>query len=195
MDPDLRFFRFEPALAQGSAQFGHIVGFDKMYLLRKGAPVGDAFPADATYVMSDDAPDDLVVEDAISTLDSELVVSPGARAVLAPLVGDAVEWLEVGVVNHKGRREPGPYAIANALRLVDAVDRDASVFMANPLMPDRMMNVTELAVDEGRIPDDAVLFRLAGLAQVLGVRRDVTEAVRDAGLTGFDFLPFTSFRG
>ena len=195
MDPDLRFFRFEPAVTSESAHFGHIVGFDQTYLLRKGAPVGDAFPTDATFVMSDDFPDSIVVEDAISTLDSELVVSPRARAVLAPLVEGVVEWLEVGLINHKGRAEPEPYAIANVLRHVDAVDREASTYMANPLMPGRMMNVTELVVDEGQIPEDAPLFRLDGLTQVLGVRRDVADAVREAGLTGFDFLPFTGFRG
>jgi hypothetical protein len=190
------FLRFEPALTNESAHFGHIQGFEDTFRLRKAQPVGDAFPADATYVMSPDFPDNLVVEDAVSTLDSEIVVSPRARAVFeAHGVEDQIEWLEVGLVNHKGRTEPERYAIANVLRHADAVDLEASAFMRNFINPSLMMNVTDLVIDESKIPDDVSVFRLSALPRLVGIRRDLAEAILAAGLTGFAFLRLSDFHG
>jgi hypothetical protein len=194
LPPDDRFLRFEPALTDESAHFGHIQGFEDTFLLRKARPVGDAFPSDATFVMSPDFPDNVVVEDAVSTLDSELVLSPRARAVFEAH-GAEVEWLDVGLVNHKGRRHPEPYALANVLRHAEAVDLDASAFSRNLLNPALIFNVTQLAIDEARVPPEAVVFRLSALPRVVAVRRDLAEAVRAAGLTGFAFSRLADFRG
>lgn len=192
---DTPFLRIEPVAPPGAARFTHAENFRYRFLLRKGRPLGDRYPTDTAYRMNRDFPDDIALEDAAFNLDRQLVVSERLRAFLEERGGPDLEFLPVTLINHKGRAEKASYAIVNLLRHVDAIDQEATAFEWNELDETSMSEVSNLTVDPSRIPDDAVLFRLQHLTNVMGVRRDLAEAIEAEGFTGLDFTDFADYRG
>jgi hypothetical protein len=145
--------------------------------------------------MNPNFPDDLALEDAAYNLDNQLVVNGRLRAFLEAQEAPDLEFLPVALVNHKGRTEKEPYAIVNLLRHVDAVDKDATEHSWNALDDTAMIGVKNLTVDPERVPDDAVLFRLVHMTDVIAVRRDLAEALSAEGFTGLAFTAFSDYNG
>lgn len=192
---DAPYLRLLPSVPVGAARFTHIENFRRSYKLLRGREVADEFPTDAAYRMNRDFPDDLGMEDAVFNLDQQLIVSERLRAFLEEREVSGVEYLPVSLLNHKGRPIKEPYAIANLLRHIDCVDKDATEHEWNPLKETAMIKVKNLTIDPERVPDDAVLFRLVHVADVIGVRRDLAQAMEDAGFTGISFTDFADYNG
>jgi len=192
---DAPYLRLLPIAPVGAARFRHLENYEDDFMLLEGEPVADEFPTDAAYRMNADFPDDIALEDAAFNLDNQLVAGERLQAFLRERVpADDVEFLPVSLINHKGRAESG-YAIANVVRHVDCVDQEATSFEWNALDDTAMVDVKNLTIDPERVPDDVLLFRLAHVTDVIGVRRDLAETLEAEGFTGLDFTDFADYRG
>ncbi len=189
------YVRLKPVAPRGAAHFGFLKGYDDDWKLVEGVSVADEFPGDAAYRMNKDLPNDMGLEDAVHNLNSQLVVSERLRAFLESRGDLKIEFLPVRLINHKGREVREPYAIANILRHVDAVDKEATIHEWNSLDDTAMIGIKNLTVNPASVPDDALLFRLVHVTDVIGVRSDLAEALREAGFTGLDFPDFSAYKG
>lgn len=190
---DAPYLHLQTVVPVGGARFGRLEGFRRKYKLMRGREVADEFPADASFQMNRDFPDDLGLEDAAFNLSNQLVVSERLRAFLEAREVSGVEFLPVTMLDHKGRSVKADYVIANLLTHVDCVDKEATTHEWNPLNENAMVGVRNLTVDPERIPDDVQLFRLEHVAGVIGVRRDLAEALEAEGFTGLAFSDFADY--
>lgn len=192
---DSPYVRLEPVAPFGAARFVHLERYDDDWQLLEGMRLSDEFPSDAQYRMDRNFPDDIGLEDAAYTLDNQLVVGKRLRTFLEARGDLEVEFLPVRLVNHKGREVHEPYAIANVLHHVDAVDQEATAHEWNSLDDTAMVDIENLTVDPSRVPDDVALFRLVHVTDVIGVRRNLADALQAEGFTGLSFPDFSDYEG
>ncbi|NMO19039.1 hypothetical protein HPC49_43430 [Pyxidicoccus fallax] len=129
--------------------------------------------------------------DFIDNPDKVLYVSQRVQDVLKErgLVGAAVELLPFVLLDKRGRRVRESYAIANPLVCVSCLDFERSKYRRTASDPNELAEVKLLYVREDSIPDDAQLFRLAELTDMVVLRSDLLEAFQKAGLTGLAVHP------
>ncbi|MEL7363273.1 MAG: DUF1629 domain-containing protein [Bacteroidota bacterium] len=192
---DAPYLRLVTVAPTGAARYKHLEGYDRDYKLLKGRELVRSFPSDASYRMNRDFPDDLGLEDAAFNLDYQLVVSERLRAFLEAREVPGIEFLSVTMLDHKARAVTADYAIANLLTHVDCVDKEATTHEWNSLDDTAMVGVKNLTVEPDRVPDGVPLFRLVHVTDVIGVRRDLAEALQAEGFTGLTFTDFADYKG
>lgn len=169
-------------------------GFDEEHRIAYAQPVADRFPADTSYKMSDERPNDIQLADAVDNHDNYLLVSPGLRAFLEAEGGARAEFLPTQILNHKSRVASDEYVIVNVLDVYDAIDLDRSEVKWNNIDPDKITRFRKLVLDEERIPADCRVLRLKHFPNRLLVREDLAEAIQDQGFTGVSFVPTDGFK-
>ncbi|HPH69878.1 MAG TPA: hypothetical protein PLF40_29200 [Kofleriaceae bacterium] len=111
---------------------------------------------------------------------------------LANVIADAaavdVELLPATILDHKGRPAKRDYFIVNVLPLIEAVDRNASVFMPSSATPSAIFSFTRLVLDHRVLQHEPAIFRLKEEHQTTLVREDVVKTLASSGLTGFRFI-------
>lgn len=168
------------------AHFRFIENFEEeSFRLFKCEHLSGDWPADASYRMSDDYPENIELVDFLHVLDNTLVISREARNLLESASVPDMEYLPVRVLNHKGRAVKREYFVANVLRQIDCIDKDKTSFKWHPISKDRMKRVSNLTVDDSKIDSDVMIFRMQHLPFPRWIRRDLVDRLSSAGLQGF----------
>jgi len=176
------------------AQFGVIQNYRNRLLLKEGKSLAAGFPADASFVMDPDFPNAVALPDVLYTMGSMLVINQKVRDVLEARAVPDIEFLPVNIVNHKGRKTKEQYVLVNMLRIVDCVDRAKTKHTLNPLAPDKMVDVSDVVLDEKKIDKDTQLFRPLGLAVLMVARRDLGDHLKAAKVTGLGVGEIVEFK-
>jgi hypothetical protein len=147
------------------------------------------FPADACFRMSPDFPKDVKLADVLPN-DNRFVVGSERfvellRAAKALARNDV---FEVGILNHKGRREKAKYFLVHQYDFPRCVDAKATVGERSAMDADEYIALTKLVLDERRIPKDLALFRPREYNNRPFFRRDVAQQIMDAGITGLHLV-------
>jgi hypothetical protein len=170
-------------------------GYEEAFKLKRGSPVGEAFPEDAHFDMNPDFPDDIKLGDNIKNTGGFILVSKALRDLLETAGASNLEYLAVRIINHKGRLASADYFIINPLAVYDAIDFAQSVVKRNNINPDSLSSVSKLVIDPSKVPPEATLFRLKAFERRVVVRRQVADRLTAAGLVGIGFTDVTTFRG
>jgi hypothetical protein len=168
---------------EGYCVVGHPPGVKKGYQLTEGVSRADGWPTGLMCRMSDDYPKDIQLPDSFFG-PAWLIVSARTMALLQGQGAPQVEYLPVGVADHKGRSVATDCAIVNPLAVVDAIDVTASGVSWNAIQDDLIDSCQRLVIDEARVPADLQLFRLRHLEFAVIVRAGLAAALRAAGLVG-----------
>lgn len=160
-----------------------------------GAARTGRFPADAHFEMNEDFPKDIKLADALGNKDTFLVVSERLADFLASAKAlKNNELLEVGIVNHKGRREKAKYFIVHQIKRPSCVDKKKTVGTVSNIDRTQYQFVDELVLDESRIDPKVAILRAAEYPDVPLFRRDLAEQIEGAGFTGgISFLELDQF--
>lgn len=190
----MRYLIGEFDVGLGACRLESLEGDDRDYELFDGIPRAVDFPPDTRFVMNEDFPDDLRTEDFISNLTSVLVISSRTQQVIDAKGLKNNELLPVTLINHKGRKEKGPFYILHQVALQDCIDFEKTVCTRNAIDPDLLSTISQLVLDERRIDPTVPLFRLKYFPYAPMFREDLVEKVRSAGLTGIKFTEPSHFK-
>lgn len=168
---------------EGYCVVGLPAGVSKAFQLAQGVSRAQDWPAGLLCRMSDDYPKDIQLPDCFFGV-AWVIVSARAQALLQASGGAQVEYLPVGVADHKGRGVAADCAIVNPLAVVDAIDVPASEVRWNAIRRDLISGCKRLVIDPARVPADLQLFRLRHLEHTVIVRGDLAQALQAAGLVG-----------
>lgn len=188
MGMDMSFTIGSAKVGRGACRLGALQGVERDYELHQGVSRTNGFPSDARFRMSDDFPNDIRTEDFIKNMNSLLVVSARAREVLEAQPLKHNEFLPVTLINHKDRKEKGPFFIVHQVSLQDCIDTAKTVAEENPINPEYFISLSKLFIDEQRIDPEVSLFRMKRLPSHPVFRGDLVERLKSAGLTGIKFI-------
>ena len=104
------------------------------------------------------------------------------------------------------------YHIANVVGLIDCVNHqtsDLDYYTPRPNIPDDMPDdmkaalqqepdndidfIRKIVLDETKIPEDIKIFRLKDCPRILVFKEEIVNAIREAKLTGFVFVPLEKY--
>ncbi|AKQ65576.1 hypothetical protein A176_002488 [Myxococcus hansupus] len=168
--------------------------FERDFELFDGISRASDSSADAYFEMDEDFPDDIRTEDFIVELTSLLVVSERTRQTLDAIGMKNNEFLPVTILNHKGRKEKGPFHILHQVTLQDCIDFEKTVCERNAFDPDLLSSISQFVLDERRIDPEVSLFRPRYFPYAPMFREDLVEKIRSAGLTGIKFTDPSLFK-
>lgn len=189
----MRYLIGEDHIGRGACRLDRLEGDEFDYALFDGVPRAADFPSDARFRMNDSFPEDLRTEDFISNITSALVVSARTRELFEGAALPHNEFLPVDIINHKDRKERGPFFILHQIELQDCIDFERTVCTRNAIDPALLSSIDQLVLDEGRINTRAPIFRLKYFPYAPMFREDIVEQIRAAGLTGIRFTEPSRF--
>lgn len=188
------FAIWRSSYVEGYCVVGLPAGVSKGFQLAQGVSRAQGWPAGLLCRMSDDYPKDIQLPDSFFGV-AWVIVSARARALLQSRGGPQVEYLPVGVADHKGRTVADDCAIVNPLTVVDAIDVVASGVQWNPIRKDLISGCQRLVIDAARVPAELQLFRLRHLEHTVIVRAELAQAMQAAGLVGLALQDPASYTG
>jgi hypothetical protein len=175
------------------ARFGLVEDYPDSYELHEGLPLADSFPDDAHFAMDKDYRKQTQLTDVLHTLGDVLVVSERLRGILEARKTAGLEFLPVGLRDHAGKKVKAEYFVANLLPLVDCVDRKKTKYKPNKLDPDELTSVSNLTLDEKKIPTDVELFRTKGIPVLMVARRRLIDDLLKAKISGLGTAELAAF--
>ncbi|WP_338041926.1 MULTISPECIES: imm11 family protein [Myxococcus] len=154
----------------------------------EGVPARGLYPAALDFHMSRRMGGKGVTDCLRNTL-GYLFVSARFRQVLESSAGVDIEYLPIRLINHKGRREPGEFFVANVLGALDCMDMRRSEYEPSALRKGEVFGLRKLELDMSRIEPSRNLFRLTTMPRLIIARWELVQAMELAGLAGVSVSP------
>lgn len=166
------------------------------YELAEGISRADGFPPNAAFRMNPSFPRDVQVADAIQTRhgDAVMLISATLRELLERFEPPEMEYLPVTIYDHNGGIASDTHIVANSCHVMDVLDHDAMGIVWNPMDPMAIMLCQRVALDGSKMEESPALFRPKNLEKRILVRRDVSRAILEAGVTGPFFTELDEVR-
>ena len=171
-----------------------VEGYDDNFQFQEGISLLEEFPEAAAYRMSDDHPRQIALHDFLPNTEGVLLVGENVRAFLEKEKVKNLEFLPVAILNHKGRKAKEKYFIVNPFPLVDCVDAKKTSFTPNPINKECWINVTNLTIDEKRVPQGFELFHVTHIPGLMLIDEKLAAKMKAAKLRGFEVIPTSQYR-
>lgn len=172
---------------------GDLAGLEDDYRLNDGTPLAEGFPTDVAFHMHPDYPNDILLTDSL--LNSNLLIVGHQR--LADFLKQRnipeLEFLPVGIIDHKGRKSAENYFVIHPTHPIDCLDKANSIFSNSFILPENISSIDRLALDESRIPKDRQVFRLKGFWNIALFRRDLAADLDREGFSGLGWLEISDY--
>lgn len=166
---------------------------DRAWELHEGVPREATFPPDALFRMSDSHKRNIGLTDNLMNLSGLAVISQRLKELLAGRSLKNVEYLPVKIINHKKREVKERYFILHPIVPQDCLDLQRSGCSYNAIIPTDIDSVQSLVIDPARLDPDVSIFRLKDFGAPLLVRRDLSEAIGNAGFRGVAFIELDEY--
>jgi hypothetical protein len=150
----------------------------------KGILVPDP-PDRITFTMTSEEKGDL--GDYVVTGLRGLVISGRFKRALDAFGVDNVQYIPAQIDDEVDGRTYDDYFVANIIGLVDCIDMQRSKLTMRAAMPDKIRDINELHIDEGRARGHD-LFRLDRQFTIILVSERLKKALERAKLIGVDFV-------
>jgi hypothetical protein len=168
-------------------------GLDKAFRLNNGTPLAGAWPDTVSLHMHPDFPTDILLPDNVLNADMLVVASLRLQECVRSLAPVEVEYLPVKIIDHKRRIANAAYSIIHPTNPVDCIDKEQSIFEPDFIDPNDIDTIDKLVLDDSKIPEDRLFFRLKGFWGITLVRRDVASAITAAGCSGIEWLELDAY--
>ncbi len=142
-------------------------GYEPLWQATQGVPLGARHPSPPPVFEMSRRLGGKALYDCVENTLGYLIVSERVRGALEDRATSPIEFLPLHIQNHKGRREPRGYFIANVLGQVDCADRARSQYMDSSMRPGQFCDLTMLFLDPARVDPKRNIFRLAELPRVI----------------------------
>jgi hypothetical protein len=158
----------------------------KAWLLDATAPLGDAFPLDATYKV--DLRAGHMVADILPNFLLVLMVSGRMRALMEEADIKNVEYLRFSLLDKKRKPVGQDFYIAHLIGSVDCFDAERSKVRMSHIRPGQIADIYRLNLLLDKIPPEQKLFRLQQRPATFIIRSDFLQVLQAQGITGYRIL-------
>ncbi len=172
---------------------GPLENVEDEFEIKRGVSRAEGFPSDASFEMDPAYPKDIQLADNIYNLEGLPVVSKGLKEVVEGRQPKETEFLQVAIINHKGRVASDEYYILNPYGTVDCIDKEESDIEWNEIEKDLISSCFGLVLDESRVDFERLMFRPRYVPTIVLVRGDLADELTEAGFSGLRFTPVDEF--
>ncbi len=175
-----------------------LTGVEADWQLRKGYPRQEGFPAEATFRMNPDFPNNTVMPDSLANINLFIVGSLKLVEFLKARGLEGVEYLPVNIQGPKKKVVSTEYSIVHPINPIDCLDIPKCKPSWDSRKKEAIEQVKKLVLDDAKvaeIPPQRQLFRPLYFHRVILVSRELAGAIDQAGFTGIGWQEFEDFRG
>ncbi len=157
---------------------------EKIHRPTVGRLMGDAYRSTEDFHMSR-RKGGKAVRDCLPNILGYFIVSD----VFKELLGEFnIEWLEINLIDHKGRQVERSFHIANLLTIIDCVDLKKSEYIEDPMDRPTFQYTDKLVLNTEKV-GEAALFRPLHTPDKFIVSTGLKERIEQQGMTGVSFTP------
>lgn len=164
-------------------------GLDNPWMLKEGIRlgIGEEFPEDAVFPIYEDSGD--ILTDFIDNISSQIMINEKVKSffIKSGITEDFVEYLPFKICDKQGEILDEQYYICNPIQKYECLDVDKSDVYTRK--SGKIVGVNNVALNEDKIPDDALIFRLGEVPSEIILKRDFVEKVDREGFTGLICVP------
>lgn len=168
-------------------------GFDSVGQLFRGAPLSGTFPPDAAFKMRSEFPENTVLTDSLSNLDSLIIGSLRLKEFFQARDISNVEYHPVTIRDHKNKVIKSQYFIINPTSNVDCLDISASGAVMSRIKTTKVQFIKKLVLREDVVDPSRQIFRITNFDRITLVRTDLAEAIDQAGFTGIRWVEASKY--
>lgn len=170
-----------------------LTGFEKISRLWRGEPLAGEFPGDAGFKMRADFPENTVLTDSLSNLNSLIVGSQRLREFLEGRKVSHIEYHPVTVRDHKGKVIKSQYYIINPISNVDCLDLPASGAVMSRVKTTKVQFIKKLVLRDQALDVSRQIFRITNFDMITLVREDLAAAMDNAEFTGVRWIEASKY--
>lgn len=170
-------------------------GVENKWELNEGIPRSADFTAEATFKMDLDLLYNTILTDNLKNKDMLVVASRRLKEFLEEWNLEKVEYLPVTIIDHKGKPIQENYFIIHPIHPIPCLDVEKCGATWSPLDEEAIDFIERMVIDESLIDTrtqsitvDRKLFRPKYFDCITLVRRDLAEAIDEAGFTGVEWM-------
>ncbi len=179
-----------------SCSLASLQGYPDDWKLYDGVPLESEFPSDVFFPMDPNYPRRSRLTDCIKNLNKTVVVSGRVRDFLAARDLPGVEYLPVGIRNHKGvMAKGGPFYIVHPNSSVDCLDLEACEPRYSSIVKTEVATLKRLVIENSKLDPALQLFRVRHVSGQVFVRNELAEALNAEGFLGFHWLRLEYYEG
>ncbi len=189
MSTELTYSSLELNSDEAFATIKRLPGVPYSYMLREGdALTAQDFPDGLLFPIAPENGDCL--GDSVDNIFSCFMVSERLKVFLEgiPELDGAIQFLPFGVLDKNAEKIEGKYYLANVLPSYDCYDVERGDFKAHP-RTGLVWRIKTMVLDDGKIPNDAMIFRLGEIKARIILRSDLIKAINDQGFIGLSVCP------
>ena len=160
--------------------------------INEGLSLIENWPDGLTMQYSDDNPEGVLLTDHITNTVSWLIVSEKFKRSLERLDLDYLEFLPIGLLDHKGRAKKEPYWIVNFTKLFPAVNREKSV--CEDTIGGTLGFFEKLVLTDEIEKNGPPMFCVKEQPRLFLFRQDYKDKIEKLGLTGFRLVPTDEYK-
>jgi len=170
-------------------------GVERPWEISKGVPRAHDFAPGAQFRMDKQFKKQVTLSDNIANSEGMAVISAPLRKFLEEQELTQVEYLDVALVDHKGKAVKEKYFILHPTVVVDCIDTQNSNVTWNAIDPDMISSIGNLVFKPNSIDPGLAIFRPKHKERRLFVRRDLADAIKAKAFTGVMFIEPSKFKG
>jgi uncharacterized protein DUF1629 len=163
----------------------------KQYQLKQGKSRREGWPDAVIFPYSRDKREGLELTDWIDNSKSWMIISTAFRKVLEGVPVPDVEYLPIQLQNHKKKITSTDYSIGNFTKLVEAVDREQSVFKE---AGGDITRFDKLVLRPDVVRSGPPMFRMKERDILVLAREDLVKKLQNAGMTGVTFVETDKYK-
>jgi len=169
--------------------------FENSELLNRSADLLCSWPPDAYFPMDPQFPRNIGLADNLQNLDSVAVISDSLRQYLEGKGVPNIQFLPVGIMNHKGKLVANKYFIVNPIHPQDCLDVIGSEPAYYNIAPTEVRRVKRLVLDPKKLVPEVSIFRIKNFWSPILIRAGLANEIVEAGFTGVAWKNPLKYKG
>ena len=160
---------------------------EDLWKLDEGISCKDWFPDELTFELNPNY--GMKLGDSIPNSLSIKVISEKLKMLLEENCNN-FEFFPVDIINPKGKKTRKAYYVANLIGTLHCMDLNKSQYRYSNLDKGQMARISELSLDESKIPKGTQIFRLGEMTELLIVADPLAEIISDKNKCTGIFLTY-----
>lgn len=168
---------------------------EKTGRLCRGVELLNGWPPDAYFQMDPEFPRNIGLADNLLSASGLVVISDPLRQFLEGKSAANIQFLPVGIMNHKGKLVPGSHFILNPILPQDCLDLGKSEPAYYNVSPTEIRRVKRLVLDPKRIDPEVSIFRIKNFWSPVVIKAQLANAILAAGFSGLSWSNPLEYKG